>query len=118
MMRLDRTAVICDLAETYHVLDYRALPLMTLAALAVGLRDDSRIRQKASGISLPLNSLLLAVVADRLSMLVWAKTKDGQHNRNKPASIYQALTKKESEKYAGFESAEDLMKERERIMKG
>jgi hypothetical protein len=118
MLRLDETAVICDLAETYHVLDYRALPLRTVAALAVGLRGDSRIRQKASGTDLPLNSALLAAAVDRLSMLVWAKTKDGQRNRNKPESVLSALTQKDQDRPIGFESAEELMEERRRIMEG
>ncbi|MBO7722484.1 MAG: hypothetical protein J6S27_01735 [Thermoguttaceae bacterium] len=32
MVREDETALICDLAETYHILDWRALPLRTAAA--------------------------------------------------------------------------------------
>lgn len=43
MILTDEDALICDLAETYHVLDYRALPLKTAAALASGLRADARI---------------------------------------------------------------------------
>lgn len=36
-------ALICDLAETYHILDYKQLPLRTVAVLASGLRQDARI---------------------------------------------------------------------------
>jgi len=43
MIATDEDALVCDLAETYHVLDYRMLPLKTAAALASGLRSDARI---------------------------------------------------------------------------
>lgn len=43
MILTDEDALICDLAETYHVLDYRSLPLLTAATLASGLRSDARI---------------------------------------------------------------------------
>lgn len=43
MIATDEDALICDLAETYHVFDYRGLPLKTAAALASGLRNDARI---------------------------------------------------------------------------
>ena len=34
---------MCDLAETYGVLDMDALPARLVATLAAGLREDSRI---------------------------------------------------------------------------
>lgn len=43
MILTDEDALICDFAETYNVLDYRALPLRTAATLASGLRADARI---------------------------------------------------------------------------
>ena len=46
MMAVDRDAWICDLAETYRIFDYRALPVGLLATLSFGLREDSRIKQK------------------------------------------------------------------------
>lgn len=45
MIRLDEDAVICDLAETYGVLNYRELPLQTVATLASGLHADARIME-------------------------------------------------------------------------
>ena len=51
MIRLDRDALICDLAETYHIYDMRSLPLQTVATLSAGLRDDSRIKMKAGGVN-------------------------------------------------------------------
>lgn len=50
MLATDRDALICDLAETYRVLDYRALPVELLATLAAGLRQDARIWQKIAAL--------------------------------------------------------------------
>lgn len=87
MIHTDRNALLCDMAETYGVYDLGALPVSTVATLAAGLRDDSRIKIKMSGAKVPRNTLLLALIADRLSLLWWAKTKDGEKGRNRPHSL-------------------------------
>lgn len=46
MLSTDREAVICDMAETYGVFDYKTLPVPLLATLACGLRDNSRIKMR------------------------------------------------------------------------
>ena len=94
MIRIDETALICDLAETYGILDYRALPLRTAAALACGLREGSRIRMKINEAPIDRITLLLAAAVDRLSVLAWMKTKDGAKGKNRPESIVQQLMKK------------------------
>ena len=85
-------AVICDFAETYHVLDLRALALPLAATLAAGLAPDSRIMRKLSGSAVPVSTLLQASAADSLAFLCWAQTEDGVKNRNRPQSILAALT--------------------------
>ena len=77
MLSFDRNAVICDLAETYHVYDYRALPVMTLAALVSGLRPDSRIKMKMSGITEVSSEVLLVQIFDILQLMryQWFATK-------------------------------------------
>lgn len=79
--------MICDLAETYHIYDYKAVPVQLLATLVSGLRDGSRVKTKLSGARAPMDVLLLAAAVDRLSMLLWAQSKDGQKGRNMPPSI-------------------------------
>lgn len=69
MLAFDRNALICDLAETYHIYDYRALPVTTLAALACGLRADSRIKLKLSGIAEVSNEVLLIQIFDILQLM-------------------------------------------------
>lgn len=93
MISFDKDALICDLAETYGIYDYRALPVQTLAVLCIGLRDNSRIKMKLSGVNAPSDVMLLAAAVDRLSLLVWAKTEDGRKNRNRPKSMVNALNK-------------------------
>ena len=78
MIDADEDALICDLAETYQVYDYKQLPLTTVAVFAYGLKDDSRIKQSLSDQVAPVDRLLLAGIVDRLSMLLWIQSKDGQ----------------------------------------
>lgn len=77
MLAFDKTALICDLAETYHIYDYRALPVMTLAALASGLRPDSRIKLKMANIKETSSEVLLIQIFDQLQMMryQWFATK-------------------------------------------
>lgn len=88
------TELICDFAETYHILDWRTLPLNTAAALSVGLRENSRVKMKIAGVEAGQDTLLLAAIVDRLSLLWWAKTKDAESGRNKPKSIFEQLTRR------------------------
>lgn len=121
MIRTDETALICDLAETYGILDYRALPLKTVAALSSGLRENSRIKLKISGLTIDSETALLAAAVDRLSLLVWQRTKDGQKNRNRPESMLQRLmgSRQEDEKdFMTFQTAEDFEAARQKAISG
>ena len=91
MLALDRGALICDIAETYHVIDITSLPVPMLATLAVGLRDDSRICMKMSGGSITKQEMLAAATLDRLTTLCLTQSKDGAHGRNRPKSVLSAM---------------------------
>lgn len=111
MIALDRDALICDLAETYQIMDYKALPVETLAVLASGLGDKSRIAKKMSGTEIDIDRFLLAGIFDSLSILIWMKTKDGAHNRNRPESMLDLIMgtkQKETKEIEAFDSIEDL----------
>lgn len=118
MIATDETALICDLAETYGIFDYKQLPADTVAAFSVGLRQDSRIKMSMSGQKLPFDTILLAGLVDRLSILIWQNTKDGQKGSNKPTSLVETLTTepKEREEVA-FESGEDFEKTWNELLK-
>lgn len=119
MIRTDENALICDLAETYHIYDYKRLPAEMVAVFSIGLRSNSRIKMAMSGEKLPLETLLLAVVADRLGILAWQNTRDGQEGRNAPESFFEILTKEPKEKETSvFETGEAFEKARMTILKG
>src|SRR5690625_3994155 len=117
MIDLDEDALICDLAETYQIYDYRQLPPLRVAVFSCGLRNDSRIKMKISGQSVPIDTLLLAGISDRLNTLVWFQTKDGQKGKNRPPSMVDMLSNKNTEStrdMVTFNSGEEF----ERMRKG
>lgn len=118
MLSLDEGALVCDLAETYHVYDWRSLPLRTAATLASGLGVKSRIKTKMGGLSVPLDLLIEAGIQDRLSLLVWAKTKDAQHGRNRPAMLTDELLDRKDEDGVSFASGEDFERFRAGFIQG
>ena len=72
-----------------------------------------------TGTKVETDTALLAAAVDRLSMLVWAKTKDAPKGRNKPKSILGYLTKEErakSDDLMLFDNAEDFEAARKRII--
>ena len=118
MISADRDALLCDMAETYGIYDFRALPVSTLATLAVGLRDDSRIRMHMNGVKISRIETLLAAAVDRLSMLWWAKTEDARNNANRPKSMLSILIgepEKQENNVEAFESGDEFESAWERI---
>lgn len=120
MAAVDEEALICDFAETYHIYDYRQLPARLAAVYACGLRQDSRIRIRLSGVNITQDQMLLSVIADSTRVLVWQNTKDGVAGKNQPKSILALLTgqEKEKEKPERFASGEEFLKWRETMMRG
>lgn len=121
MISLDEDALVCDLAETYQIYDYKQLPLNQVAVFAYGLRDDSRIKQFMSNQIVPLETTLLASIVDRLSLSLWLQTKDGQKGVNRPASIADQLIKRDKSEndekdYLVFESGEDFENYRKALL--
>ena len=56
MIKTDEDALICDLAETYQIYDYKSLPAYMVATFSVGLRENSRIKMKLSNQPITLNT--------------------------------------------------------------
>ena len=121
MISIDEDALVCDVAETYQIYDYKQLPLTQVAVFAYGLRDDSRIKQIMSNQIVPLETTLLASIVDRLSLSLWLQTKDGQKGVNRPASIADQLIKRDKSEndekdYLVFESGEDFENYRKALL--
>ena len=107
------------MAETYHILDYRALPVELLATLVFGLRDNSRVKLNLAKVHVSADTLLLAAAVDRLSLLVWAQTKDAQRHRNPPKSFVEELTAdavEKKQKHLTFSSGEEFEAARAKIL--
>lgn len=120
MLERSEDALICDLAETYHIYDMRSFKASYIAILAAGLREDSRVMMLFSGNKIRPSLLLQAASLDKLALLWWAETKDGQKNRNRPESVVESLTKenKQPEEPAiVFESAEEFNRVRNEMLK-
>ena len=112
MIAVDEDALTCDLMETYYISDWQSMDADFIATLAIGLRDDSRIKRKMSGAKLTIDQSLLALLLDALRINNWMHTKDAQHRRNIPESIYKRLTTEEKGKKADelrhFDSVEEF----------
>lgn len=98
MIQTDEDLFICDMAETYHVFDYKSLPFDLQVTLASGLRENSRIRCKLAGISVSMDTFLLAGMFDKISWLQWANSKASADGKQPPDAILPILLGKENEK--------------------
>lgn len=110
----------CDFAETYHIYDWRGLPADYAAVLAIGLRDNSRIKMRLGKTRISVETMLSAIMADALQTLVWFKTKDGAKGRNRPASILSVLTgvDKRGSGAETFASGAEFERRRKQILEG
>lgn len=108
-MAMDRDALLCDFAETYHLYDFKVLPQRTMATLAAGLRADSRIKLQMSKCGAPAEDILLSSILDGVNLLVWMQTKDGRRNKNRPQRIASKFFEKDKKSdVRSFSSAEDF----------
>lgn len=113
MWSLDRDALICDLAETYHLLDYRSVPIMTLATLSAGLHDDSRIKMRLMDMYEVAPTFIGVRVADVLTMILCALVGE----KSKPKLFQDVMTgKQKTKRLTGFSSIEEFEEARKRFM--
>lgn len=114
MLREDEDALTCDMAEYYRVFDMRTLPLRTLATLAAGLPAKSRSKRRRAPDE---EALILAGILDALHILLYRGTKDARSGINPPRLLVDALLgKTEQEKTDGFDTPEDFMAAREKLI--
>lgn len=118
MIAADENALMCDFAETYNILEMRALPVKQAAALAVGLPANSRIKLKLSGEKAPIETVLLAAIVDRLSLLLWQNSKDGAKGKNRPEMLIDSLFGKSEtlRDIKVYDSAEKFEKARRKLL--
>lgn len=110
----------CDMVETYGVFDIKRLPAKLAAMLAVGLREDSRVKRAKSKTPYDDKTILLAEIADMLLWLKWSRTEDGVNGRNYPGTpahdyYYGKAEEPRAEKQSDhvvYDSPEDFMEKR------
>lgn len=117
MIALDEDALICDLAEIYHIYDMESFAPEYIATLACGLRENSRVKMSLSGLKVSVETLLLAHIVDNTAINVYAKTKDAKSGRNRPKSVVKALTSDldDSKHARKFRSGNDFLEEWRRL---
>ena len=119
MLALDESALICDFAETYHIYDIWSFPVDYIARLAVGLRDNSRIKTKLGNLKVPIDSVMQAMAVDYLALLLWFQSEDGRKHQNRPSSITQAIMGLVQESnIRGFDSAEEFERAKKKLLGG
>ena len=77
------------MAQYYHILDWRGLPLRLAATLASGLPEDSRCKLRRAGVRVPTDTLLLATLTDVAALLLWRYAEPGTP---RPKSMAEVLT--------------------------
>lgn len=95
------------MAETYHVYNYRSLPLSLVATFCVGLGENSRVVRNLTGNRTSMESLLLALIIDDIRKYFY-------NNKSIP-SVYELLQhienkEKKKKNVMTFRSGEDFMK--------
>ncbi|RGC78066.1 hypothetical protein DW669_07805 [Lachnospiraceae bacterium AM25-17] len=116
MINTDEDALICDLAETYKIFDYRSLPCKTVATFSCGLGDNSRIKMKLADTKITTEEMLLSALVDNTKLLAWLNSQDGANGVNRPESLLAILTgqAEKNDNVMAFESGEDFKREWER----
>lgn len=119
MIRTNEDDLTCDLAETYHILDFRELPARKVAVLAAGLPEEARIKKRIADVTYTFDQLMQAASFDRLAWLCWAQSKDGKNGVRRPQSMAKKLVEsKENKKVVAFRSGKDFKAAYARIVKG
>lgn len=115
MIATDENALICDLAETYNILDYKKFPCSLIAILASGLKDDSRIKLKLQEQKVGIETLLLAGINDRLTLLMQGLSGDKRTRQPYITDELQNLGARENNSL--FDTGEDFMAKRQTFLK-
>lgn len=116
MLNVDENALECDLAETYHIYNYRELPLKKVALFSVGLRENSRIKLRISNQKYMLSDLLLANAVDRLSLLIWIVTGAKKNKQPDLITPKMSIENCKDDSTMVFTSGEDFERKRKEIL--
>ena len=82
--------------------------------MSAGLRDDSRIKLKAAGAPVALDTILLAAISDRIDAIKYGLSSDSDR-KQKPVSLVETILGEKAEKTntngaMAFASVDDFKK--------
>lgn len=108
--------MICDLAETYHIYDYKGVPGRLLGTLVAGLGVNSRVYQKLAGQIVPTSILVEALIVDELRKIVYLL--DGNKKSKIPESMAEKLMipDESAREELMFDTPEDFEKARKALL--
>lgn len=119
MIATDEDSLICDLAQYYHVFDYRSMTAESVATLAAGLPEDSRVMRKILKCNVSKSELMLAAIYDDLNFYLYSMTQNAKYGINRPASIAEKwLNITEQKENMAFDSVNSYEKAKQRILGG
>ena len=101
--------MICDLAETYGIFEYRRMPGRLLGILVSGLRSDSRCVQALTGQVEDNRTMILAGISDKLSMLGW------DNKGQKPEMLTKKLLVRDDDELK-FQTAAEYEAKRKQVL--
>ena len=88
-------------------------------AFVTGLKADSRTKMAINGMRVPTNTIIMAMVYDRITQWIWMNSKDGRKGKNKPSSLAEALSRTPKEKNIEvFDSGDEFDAMLKRIKEG
>lgn len=109
--------MICDLAETYGILDYKQIKPNILATLVLGLPRDSRIMMKISKAKLGYLDSVLALIFDCLQVIAY--NQGHKKGAKKPESLFKKITAEDKkDEYMTFTSPEEFERWRKEHING
>lgn len=73
---------------------------------------------KMNGLKLDTQTILLASILDRASILAWMQSEDARKGRNRPESVLSALLGEERSELVKFGSGDELEAYFDKIRKG
>ena len=120
---MNRKSLVCDLAETYGIFDFKGVSPRLLGTLAAGLGAESRIGKELNGVHGSTVELLLAELIDSVNILIYGllSKEDAEPPESRKELFFieknESSAKKEKE-YESFATGEEFHRRRTELMIG
>lgn len=119
MLAEDKDALVCDMAETYGIFDFCQVPIQTLATLAAGLHEESRIKMRIAGKNRISPLFAYVRIADTLTMILHVlSAKKGAEMPELLEDYMIGKPNKKEEKLKGFKSIDEFEAARRGFING